>query len=76
MFLTAGTANPVRKKDTVHDPVDTRPITCLPTPHKFIRSIISGRVNAYFTTNNILFEEQKSCRFGQGVAKSKTFSNR
>lgn len=68
-FLTAGITYLIPKKDTVQDPADTRPITCLPTLYKFITSIISGRINAHLETNNILSEEQKGCRVGSRGCK-------
>ena len=49
------------KSAETHLPNKYRPICCLPTTYKLVTGIISDRLYAHLSTNNLLSEQQKGC---------------
>ncbi|KAL0851472.1 hypothetical protein ABMA28_007269 [Loxostege sticticalis] len=61
-FVTKGITHMLPKSSDTSNPLQYRPITCLPTLYKLITSCITIKINSHIEANNILAEEQKGCR--------------
>jgi hypothetical protein len=68
-FLTVGVIYMWPKSGSALDPKNYRPITCLPTLYKVLTSVISSKLYAHLTENEILAPEQAGCRKGSRECK-------
>ena len=68
-WLTAGVIFLIPKNENTENPKNYRPVTCLPTIHKLITSIISRRMQKYMDDENLMPKEQKGCSWDQKDAK-------
>ena len=60
-WITKGKTTLIFKKGNENEAKNYRPITCLPTMYKLNTLLITERVYAHVTDNNILPYEQKGC---------------
>jgi len=60
-WLTAGATFLIPKNEKTDNPKNYRPVTCLPTIHKLLTSIMSRRMQKYMEDENLIPEKQKGC---------------
>jgi len=63
-WLTAGVTFLIQKNKNTENPKNYRPMTCLPTIHKLITSIISRCMQKYMDDEILMPKEQKACCSG------------
>jgi hypothetical protein len=68
-WLTAGVTFLIPKDENTDNPKNYRPVTCLPTIHKLLASIISRHVQKYMDDENLMPKEQKGCCRGSKGCK-------
>jgi hypothetical protein len=57
----AGITTLISKNEIIERPKNYRPLTCLPTMHKTITSIISKQIQKYIDERILMSKEQKGC---------------
>jgi len=67
-WLMAGLIFLIPKNKNTENPKNYRPMTCLPTIHKLITSIISRHMQKYMYDENLMPKEQKGCCSGSNEA--------
>ena len=60
-WLTRGKTFLLPKNEKTNEAKNYRPLTCLNTTHKVIIKILSERIYAHLSQNNLLPKEQKGC---------------
>ena len=75
-WLTNGATYLLPKNDETKNPMNYRPITCLPTMYKILTSILSARAYKHLTSNNLLPVEQKGCSKGSYGCKGQLLINK
>jgi hypothetical protein len=68
-FLTVEVTYMLPKLGPPSDPKNYRPITCLPTLYKILKSVISSVSYAHLAEHKILAPEQVGCRKGSRGCK-------
>jgi len=68
-WLTAGVTFLIPKNEKTDNPKNYRPVTCLPTIHKLLTSIMSRRMQKYMEDENLMPKEQKGCCRGSKGCK-------
>jgi len=68
-WLTTGLTFLIANHENLERPKNYRPITCLPTIHKTITSIISIRIKKYIGDRYLMPKEHKRCCRGSKNAK-------
>jgi hypothetical protein len=68
-WLTTGVTFVIPRNENTENPKNYRPVTCLPTIHKLITSIISRRMQKYTDVENLIPKEQKGCCSGSKGCK-------
>ena len=61
-WLTGGPTILLPKTEETKNPKNYRPITCLPTMYKVLKSILADRTYAFLSEHQLLPSEQKGCR--------------
>ncbi|KAL0870860.1 hypothetical protein ABMA27_004702 [Loxostege sticticalis] len=76
-YIMAGITHMIPKDASdLSNPAKYRPITCLQTIYKIIRSCITDVIYKHLHSNNILAEQQKGCRkFSQGCKEQLTIDS-
>lgn len=63
-FMTKGLTYMLPKGNFTSQPMQYRPITCLPTLYKILTSLLTHKIRTHIEHYNIIAEEQKGCRPG------------
>ena len=61
--------NILTKTDDTKDPKKYRPITCLSTTYKLLRSVLTDRTYSHLEQSDLFLLEQKGCRRGSHDCK-------
>jgi hypothetical protein len=74
-WLTAGITFLIPKTKNTEHPKYCRPVTCLPTTHELLTSIMSKRMQQYMDGENLIQKEQKGCQSEKKDVKTNFKSN-
>ncbi|XP_062532919.1 uncharacterized protein LOC134201693 [Bombyx mori] len=68
-FLTTGITHLIPKSESIADPAQYRPITCLPTTYKTLTSVLETKISHHIDSCRVLSGAQNGCRRGSRGTK-------